>query len=315
MSKCQKCDRFLSLGDVYLAHPEKEWDLERLCTNPSISIEFGIKHFGKIEHFFSWLSRNPKLTWQHIQAYPTRVWNWYSISRHPNITWDIVVAHPEMPWKYKGLSLNRNITMEIVLAHPEKPWDYLSLSRNPNVTWEHVKADLEANWDWGALCSDLELPTENMIWNLLVQNCGSVDNVGFFLSYNPNVTNDFFKTHLHLCWFWIGLCTNPNIFCETILEHTASTSHASYLSRNPNLTWDYVVAHPELPWDHFGLSGNPSITWDIVLGNPNKPWHWRTLSEKSFRTCSCTLYEFLLCVQTKYQHVSRCIQRYICDFL
>ena len=61
------------------------------------------------------------------------------LSSNPNITWEIVQANIDKPWNYGGLSSNPNITWEIVKANPDKPWDYYCLLENPNVTWEIVQ--------------------------------------------------------------------------------------------------------------------------------------------------------------------------------
>ena len=45
--------------------------------------------------------------------------DWYNLSYNPNITWEIVEANPTKPWNWNWLSGHRNITWEIVKANPE----------------------------------------------------------------------------------------------------------------------------------------------------------------------------------------------------
>jgi hypothetical protein len=38
-------------------------------------------------------------------------WRWIYLSSNPNITWDIVEANPDKPWNWGGLSKNPNIIL------------------------------------------------------------------------------------------------------------------------------------------------------------------------------------------------------------
>jgi len=80
-----------------------------------------------------------------ISLHPDKSWDYYWLSRNPNITWEIVQANPHKPWDYYWLSMNPNITWEIVSLHPTRPWNYYMLSSNPNITWEIICNDLSSN--------------------------------------------------------------------------------------------------------------------------------------------------------------------------
>ena len=45
-------------------------------------------------------------------------WDWSWLSRNPNITFDHVLQYPEKPWDWLCLSRNRNITLDHVLENP-----------------------------------------------------------------------------------------------------------------------------------------------------------------------------------------------------
>jgi hypothetical protein len=67
-----------------------------------------------------------------IQNNLDKNWSWIWLSKNPNITMEIVEAHPDKPWNWswRGLSRNPNITMEFVEAYPDKPWSWHGLSSN-----------------------------------------------------------------------------------------------------------------------------------------------------------------------------------------
>ena len=61
---------------------------------------------------------------------PDIAWNYSYLSKNPSITWDVVTANPDKSWNYDSLSDNLNITWDIVIANPYKDWNYSWLSRN-----------------------------------------------------------------------------------------------------------------------------------------------------------------------------------------
>jgi hypothetical protein len=61
---------------------------------------------------------------------PDKHWDWGWLSRNPNITWEIVEANPDKPWDWNGLSINPNFSWDIVNANPDKPWNWNGLSSN-----------------------------------------------------------------------------------------------------------------------------------------------------------------------------------------
>ena len=95
-----------------------------------------------------WLSENPNITWEIVQANPDKHWSFFSLSQNPNITCDIVQANIDKPWYFEWLSENPNITWEIVQANPDKDWHFYALSENPNITWEIVKANPDKPWNY-----------------------------------------------------------------------------------------------------------------------------------------------------------------------
>jgi hypothetical protein len=60
-------------------------------------------------------------------------WNWHYISLNPNITWNIIQANPDIQWDWLNISQNLNISLHIILSNPDKPWNWNNISKNPNL--------------------------------------------------------------------------------------------------------------------------------------------------------------------------------------
>jgi hypothetical protein len=113
-----------------------------------------VKTHLKIKWDWRALTRNPLITWEHVQAHPNLPWNWEWLSMNPNITWEHVQARPDLPWNWEGLSFKPNVTWEHVQAHPDLPWCWDRLSWNPNITWELVQAHPNKPWTWEELSAN-----------------------------------------------------------------------------------------------------------------------------------------------------------------
>src|SRR5690349_19235768 len=68
-----------------------------------------------------------------FEKLPDKEWNYKWLSQNPNVTWEYIQANPDKPWDYTYLSGNPNITWEMVIANPGKLWSYFVLSENPNI--------------------------------------------------------------------------------------------------------------------------------------------------------------------------------------
>jgi len=97
---------------------------------------------------------NPNTTWEMVQAYPDKPWDWGLLSRNPNITWEIVQNNPDKPWNQWGLFENPNMTWEIVQANPDTFQQRQWFSWNPNITWEVIQSNLNVHWDWHGLSAN-----------------------------------------------------------------------------------------------------------------------------------------------------------------
>jgi hypothetical protein len=104
----------------------------------------------------------------HCCRNPDKPWNWAWLSNNPNITWDIVEANPDKPWNWAWLSNNPNITWDVVAANPNKPWGWYWLSRNLNITRENIETNPMVSWDWCGLSRNI-FTKEKEIFELRVR--------------------------------------------------------------------------------------------------------------------------------------------------
>ena len=70
---------------------------------------------------------------QFIKNNPDKPWDWDYLSLNPNVTWDVVQANLDKPWVWDWLSENPNLTRDVIclLYTSPSPRDGL-LSRMPS---------------------------------------------------------------------------------------------------------------------------------------------------------------------------------------
>lgn len=147
--------------------------LSQIYANPAVSLEF-IENCDIISGWCS-VSRNPNVTIQFLNKYPTKPWNWEELSK--NLSFTIIRANlTRHEWDWKGISANPTLCLNFLQQHvADYDWDWFSLSRNPCVTIEFLNATQHYKWNWSAV------------------------------SQNPNITTDFVRSTLHKPWAWYYL--------------------------------------------------------------------------------------------------------------
>jgi hypothetical protein len=149
------------------------------------------------EDYWKLLSSNPKITWQTVQQFSDKPWNFSHLSSNPNITRKIVQQFSDKPWNKRKLEKNPAITWKIIEPLPDRPryqfytyldweilqqypdeqWDWAKISRNPGITWEIVQQFPDKPWDWYGLSQNPSITWEQLEqfppwtlhdpWNLL----------------------------------------------------------------------------------------------------------------------------------------------------
>jgi hypothetical protein len=141
--------------------------------------------WGYYEDYWKMLSSNPKITWETVQQFSDKPWNFSHVSSNPNITRKIVQQFPDKHWNKRKLEENPTITWklveplpdtpsryrfytyidwEILQHYPDEQWDWTKISCNPCITWEIVQQFPDKPWHWHMLSEN-----PNITWEQLEQ--------------------------------------------------------------------------------------------------------------------------------------------------
>lgn len=133
-----------------------------------------------------------------------------------------------------------------------------------------LTADYRVNWQ--QLSYNMALPTEIFLkysdkdWNW------------FILSMHRVVTPKFIEEHPNLRWVTNGICYNPNLTFDYLLQLKHKLDFCRSICTNKVITMDIIEKYPEWPWDYCALSCNPNITIDFILKNIDKDFNWDCIS-------------------------------------
>ncbi len=98
---------------------------------------FMMKHESKLDWYY--ISENPNLTIDMINANLDKTLKWDWISGNPNLTMDFINANPDKPWKWKNIS-NNNFTKSKVEFINKKYREYLAAYQIQQ-WWHRIRMD------------------------------------------------------------------------------------------------------------------------------------------------------------------------------
>ncbi len=212
-----------------------KWDFYQMSKNhnitPKIVYEFQNENWNYDE-----LSRH--IDWNIVKLLPNKKWNYKYISLgkreyytdfpslhceiqrciKSNIGWEDIINNPEIQWDFSVLSDNPNISMEIILEHSTKNWDYDLVIQNINFDMKYKDKILHKVNDYYAEKYIIYHSTTRLVnWkNDLYENMDKDYKCYFMLlSYNPNLTSDFFINNDY-DWDYDYILSN-GLFRERIL--------------------------------------------------------------------------------------------------
>jgi hypothetical protein len=133
-------------------YKEIEWNYNLLSSNCNISWEFVLENIDYKWNFAMLFSR-PTNTWEKIKEMGKLISEDFDeknildnfdertiqfISSNPNITWNIINANLHESWNWCMVTINPNITMKIINDNPDKPWNKCNIYKNNSITLEEL---------------------------------------------------------------------------------------------------------------------------------------------------------------------------------
>ena len=187
-----------------LNHPYQHWDIIKLIRNKKIT---DFKSLSK----FKYMQQNV------INKYPSRQWDWEWLIENTDIniveyyiSFNLIEKY-SYKWNYYLLSRNLNLTENFILKYPHQNWnieylikinkitDFKSLSKFKYMTNYIIDEYPNNPWDWGWLIENTNINVEKYIpFNLIEKYLYKWDYK--YLSYNPNLTEDFILKYLYKNW-------------------------------------------------------------------------------------------------------------------
>ena len=189
--------------EFILKHPYKNWNIEYLIENNKIT-DFNI------------LSKFKNINQEIINKYPDKPWDWDWLFENTNIDiekyipLELIEKYP-YKWNYLRLSYNPNIIEDFILKYSNKPWDinylinnnkitnFIILSKFTHITGYIIRFNPNKPWDWEWLIQNTNIDVEMYISLELIEKYKNIWNY-YYLSYNPNLTEEFILKYPDKNW-------------------------------------------------------------------------------------------------------------------
>lgn len=218
--------------DMIETHFQKiKWDFQSMSKNKSITKEIVIRYQDQP---WNWKELSKHIEWDIVLSLPDKPWDYKMISRGKrrywrdlaslqgdlerciqcDITWDIIVNYPQIPWDYGELSDNPNITMENIMENMDKPWDFIRVAHNIHFKTRYM-----------SILNGINMGKQSRLWTM------NLHFVEKSLIYHANTTLEDWERDLfsdterdYKCYFMM-LSYNPNLTWDFFIQH--------------NYFWDY----------------------------------------------------------------------------
>jgi hypothetical protein len=259
-----------------------------------------------LENYWRYISRHKYLTWDIIEQYPDKPWNWDRISQNTNIKWsdiknnlnnhfhkwnweylsnridldlEYVIDDMDNPWDWHQISSNKILTWDLVNKNLDKPWNWYYISQHPNIKWSNIKNNLDnpnCKWEWGGISKNPNINCEIINSNL------NKPWIWYNISSNKNLTWKFISKHKNKPFSWHDISSNYCVDYQTIIDNPNLEWIYANFQLNPNFNFNLVKKFPlEYDWDWFDISRHPNISWECIISNLNDPnfeWYWEYVS-------------------------------------
>ena len=219
-------------------YPDKPWDWNWLLwclyddiENNNINLDIIEKNIKKINFYY--LSYNPNLTKEFILKYPYQNWdtkyilkkfninlkNKYGIiSKCQNKLKDIdIIMSGKIKVDFEFLTKLLFIDQNIINKYPNKPWD----------------------WNWLLEKTDNIIEHNNINLDIIEKNILKIN--FYYLSYNPNLTENFIMKY-----------PNKNWNIEYLIDNNKITDFKAF-SRFKNINEKIINKYPDKKWDKLWL--------------------------------------------------------------
>ena len=194
---------------------------------------------------------------------PIEIFTWMVENTHKILEFDDrlsveLIEKYKYKWNYRGLSFNSNITEKFILKYLNKNWDiYFLISKNRIINFKALSKSNNINQS-----ILYKYPDKPWDWEWLIENRD------IKIEYNKNISMNLIKKYKYK-WNYKYLSYNPNLTEEFILKYPHQNWDIEYLIENNKIT-DFNV-----------LSKFKEINQDIIDKYSNKPWDWEWLSENT----------------------------------
>jgi hypothetical protein len=233
-----------------------------IIRNPNVPFPIALELFNTLNvpstsPRYSTISDNLSITISDIKKNPEIQWNYNSLSKNPNMTWKFIeetinnieykTLDKDKKWDFKyTLSRNPCITFDIVANNLEYKWGIEYLSENPNITLKIVRDNPDLEWDTYMLTKNINIKIKDIIENKDIFKNQNEAILGYTGNPNLNIKDVFEYNKLFKGPNWEGICQNPGISIEDIMETPFFPWPLGEMQYNKNFTYKTIIENDKI---------------------------------------------------------------------
>ena len=131
-------------------------------------------------------------------------------------------------------------------------------------------------------CLIMNISSNAAIYTINIDNHPEINWSWPYISFNPNLTREFFIKNIHKPWNWNTISSREFVSKSLIEKYIDNSWNWHVLTHNKSiiLTENFIEKHINKQWDWGKLSINNNITLDFIDKYSFKQWTWYKISER-----------------------------------
>tara|TARA_B100000401_G_scaffold438362_1_gene386626 strand:+ start:4052 stop:5089 length:1038 start_codon:yes stop_codon:yes gene_type:complete len=132
-------------------------------------------------------------------------------------------------------------------------------------------------------CLTTNISSSSAIYIKNIDNHPEIEWKWEYISFNPNITRDFFIKNIHQKWNWNTISSRKFIDTSLIDRYSRKPWNWVVISHNTSvvLTENFIEKYINKSWDWGHLSLNTNITLNFIDKYSYKTWSWYKISERN----------------------------------
>lgn len=227
--------------------------------------------------YFKSLSSHPSLTIETLVRYRNEAWCPFLLAANKNFSWEWVDLFPTKQWNWRSLSF-KDPTMDRILRNLDKDWDWTVLTIEPGVTFADMVRWNNLPWNVNqVLFVDISSDTDIEFLRMYKDRYDDIA----WVDHSRRATWEVIRKSPDLPWRYTAV--KLEIYEPSDVEFLLDKDDINWTRLSATADADIILETKHVGhWNWSAVSVNPTLRYDHVIDNPELPWTYSMVPAEQF---------------------------------